>query len=95
MIEGIRDRFNELHVGFVRKGKHENRNELEFILDEMLRQGDIDPTEYKTLNIRLTEVEDLMTDKEKKEEEEVKKKKIWRMLRSSIWYYNIKNRWKI
>ena len=27
-IEGIRDRFNELYVGFVRKGKHENRNEL-------------------------------------------------------------------
>ena len=36
-IEGIRDRFNELYVGFVRKGKHENRNELEFLLDEMLR----------------------------------------------------------
>ena len=27
-IEGIRDRFNELYVGFVRNGKHENRNEL-------------------------------------------------------------------
>ena len=23
-VEGIRDRFNELYVGFVRKGKHEN-----------------------------------------------------------------------
>ena len=29
-IEGIQNRFNELYVEFVRKGKHENRNELEF-----------------------------------------------------------------
>ena len=36
----------------------------------MLRQGAIDPTEYTQLNTRLTEVEDLMTDKEQKEEEE-------------------------
>ena len=27
-IEGIGDRFNELYVGYVRKGKHENRTEL-------------------------------------------------------------------
>ena len=32
-VEGIQDRFNELYVEFVRKGKHENRNELEFLLD--------------------------------------------------------------
>ena len=57
-------------VGFVRKKKHENRNELEFLLDELLRQGAIDPTEYTQLNIRLTEAEDLTTDKEEKEEEE-------------------------
>ena len=35
-INGIQDRFNELYVEFVRKGKHENRNELQFLLDEML-----------------------------------------------------------
>ena len=64
-IEGIRDRFNELYVGFMRKGKHENRNELEFLLDELLRQAAIDPTEYTQLNTRLTEAEDLTTDKEK------------------------------
>ena len=40
-VEGIRDRFNELYVGFMRKGNHGNRNELEFLLDEMLRQGAI------------------------------------------------------
>ena len=69
-VEGIRDRFNELYVGFVRKKKHENRNELEFLLDELLRQGAIDPSEYTQLNTRLTEEEDLTTDKEEEEEEE-------------------------
>ena len=69
-IEGIRDRFNELYVGFVRKGKYENRTELEFLLDELLRQGAIDPTEYTQLNIGLTVKEDLTTDKEEKEETE-------------------------
>ena len=69
-VEGIRDRFNELYVEFVRKKKHENRNELEFLLDELLRQGALDPTEYTQLNTRLTEAEDLTTDKEEKEEEE-------------------------
>ena len=69
-VEGIRNRFNELYVEFVRKKKHENRNELEFLLDGMLKQGAIDPAEYTQLNTRLTEKEDLTTDKEEKEEEE-------------------------
>ena len=69
-VEGIRDRFNELYVGLVRKGKQESRNELEFLLDELLRQGAIDATEYTQLNTRLTEEEDLTIDKEEKEEEE-------------------------
>ena len=69
-VEGIRDRFNELFVGFARKGKHENRNELEFLVDELLRQGVIDPTEYTQLNTRLTEEEDLTIDKEEEEGEE-------------------------
>ena len=63
-IEGIRERFNDLFVEFVRKGKLENRSELEFLLDELLRQDAIDPTEYTQLNTRLTETEDLATDKE-------------------------------
>ena len=69
-IEGRQDRFNELYVGFVRKGKHENRNELEFLLDELLPQGAIDPTEYTQLNTGLTEEEDLTIDKEEEEEGE-------------------------
>ena len=51
----------------MRKGKHENQNELEFLLDELLRQGAVDPTEYTQLNTRLTEED---TDNEEKEEEE-------------------------
>ena len=69
-IEGMQERFNDLYVRFVREKKHENRNELEFLLDEMLRQGAIDPTEYKQLNTRLSEAEDQMIDKEEKAESE-------------------------
>ena len=69
-IEGIRDRFDELYVGFVREKRHENRNELEFLLDAMLRQGAIDHTEYTQLNTRLTQTEDLAIDKEETEGDE-------------------------
>ena len=85
-IEGIQDRFNELYVGFVRKGKHENRNELEFLLDDLLCQGAIDPTEYTQLNTRLTEEEDLMTDKEEKEEEEEEDEEEENMTNATIQY---------
>ena len=85
-VEGIRDRFNELYVGFVRKGKHENRNELEFLLDELLRQGALDPSEYTQLNTRLTEEEDLTTDKEEKEEEEEEDEEEENMTNATIQY---------
>ena len=85
-IEGIRDRFNELYVGFVRKGKHENRTELEFLLDKLLRQGAIDPTEYTQLNTGLTEKEDLTTDKEEKEEETEEDKEEENMMNAAIQY---------
>ena len=84
-IEGIRDIFNELYAGFVRKGKHENRTELEFLLDELLRQGVIDPTEYTQLNSGLTVKEDLTTDKEEKEETEENKEED-NMTNSTIQY---------
>ena len=42
---------------------------LEFLLDEMLRQGAIDPTEYTQLNTHLTSKEDQMIDNEEKDEE--------------------------
>ena len=84
-IEGIRDRFNELYVGFVRKGKHENRTELEFLLDELLRQGAIDPTEYTQLNTGLTVKEDVTTDKEEKKETEEDKEEE-NMINTAIQY---------
>ena len=51
-IEGVRDRFNQLYVEFMRHNKHEHTNELMFLLDEMLRQGAITPTEYATVEYK-------------------------------------------
>ena len=53
----------------MKHNKHEHRNELIFLLDEMLRQGAITPTEYTRLNTSLTEAADLRTDKVEKEED--------------------------
>ena len=55
-------------VEFMRH-KHEHRNELVFLLDEMLRQGAITPTEYTQLNTSLTEAADLKTDEAEKVED--------------------------
>ena len=68
-IEWVRDRFNKFHVEFMRHNKHEHTNELVFLLDEMLRQGAITPTEYTQLNTSLTEAADLRTDEAEKEED--------------------------
>ena len=68
-IEGVRDRFNELYVELMRHNKHEHRNELMYLLDEMLRQGAITPTEYTRLNTSLTEAIDFRTDEAGKEED--------------------------
>ena len=68
-IEGVPDRFNKLYVEFMRHNKHEDTNELVLLLDEMLRQGAITPTEYAQLNTSLTEAADLRTDEAEKEED--------------------------
>ena len=49
-MEGLRKRFPELYTQFMRQEKHEHRNELVFLLDELLRQRCIDREEYKILN---------------------------------------------
>ena len=41
-IKGLEKRFNERFVEFTRHGKHENRNELVALLDEMLRRDVIE-----------------------------------------------------
>ena len=40
-----------------------------FLLDEMLRQGAVTPTEYAQLNTSLTEAANLKTDEAEKEED--------------------------
>ena len=49
-MEGLRKRFHELYTEFTRQGKHEHRDELVFLLDELLWQQDIDREEYTILN---------------------------------------------
>ena len=66
-IEGVRDRFNAVYSEFMRYNKHEHRNELMLLLDEMLRRGAITPTEYTRLNTSITEAADLRTDEAGKE----------------------------
>ena len=67
-MEGLRKRFHELYTEFAREGKHEHRNELVFLLDELLRQGGVNRSEYKQLNNVLAE--SLGTGKEEEGEEE-------------------------
>ena len=45
-VDELRERFNELYAEFMCKGKHEHRNELVSILDELLRQSAITKDEY-------------------------------------------------
>ena len=49
--------------------KHEHKNELVPLPDEMLHPGAITPTEYAQLNTSLTEAADLRTDEAEKEED--------------------------
>ena len=41
-VDELSKRFNELFIEFIRQKKHEHRNELVFLLDELLRQEAID-----------------------------------------------------
>ena len=49
-VKGLEKRFNTRFVEFTRQGKHENRNELVALLDELLRRKAIERDEYKRLN---------------------------------------------
>ena len=40
-VEGLRKRFHELYTEFTRQGKHEHKNKLVFLSDELLRQQGI------------------------------------------------------
>ena len=54
-VDGRADRVNQLFKEFIRQGKHEHRNELVFLLDELLRQDDINRDEYVQVNNILAE----------------------------------------
>ena len=44
-VEGLRKLFHELYTKFTQQGKHEHRNEVVFLFDELLRQQGIDREE--------------------------------------------------
>ena len=49
-IQGLHNSFNKLFIEFTRGGKHEHRNELVFLLDELLSKNGIDNDKYQRLN---------------------------------------------
>ena len=54
-IDVLAERFNKLSKEFMRQEKHEHRNELVFLLDELLRQDGINRDEYAQYNNMLAE----------------------------------------
>ena len=54
-VDGLCKRLRKLWKEFTREGKHEHRNEIVFILDELLRQDGITQDEYTKLNNILAE----------------------------------------
>ena len=54
-IEGLCERLRTLWTEFTRQGKHEHRNEIVFLLDELLRQEGINRDDYNKLNNLLAE----------------------------------------
>ena len=59
----------------MRHGKHGHRNELVFLLDELLQQDGINRNEYKQLNTMLAESidEEMDIERDSEEEDELKK----------------------
>ena len=54
-VDGLYKRFKKLFCEFMRNGKHENRNEIVFLLDELLRQNGIPREAYTQVNNLLAE----------------------------------------
>ena len=69
-IEGLCEQFHTLWMEFTRQGKHNNRNEIVFLLDELLRQEGITRDEYAKLNNILAESVGSGIDAEKSPKEE-------------------------
>ena len=84
--EWLRKRFHELYTEFTLQGKHEHRNELVFLLDELLRKGGIIRVEYTQLNNILAEslVSGIESAEEDKAEDD--KGKLKKLIQSTIDY---------
>ena len=71
--EGLHKQFNKLFCEFIRKKKRENRNELVFLLEELLRQEAISQETYTQLNDKLA-LEESINEKYPDDEEDSSKK---------------------
>ena len=92
VVEGLQRRFHELYKEFTRQGKHEHRNEHEFLLDDLLRNDGINRERYTQLNNILAEslgsgIEEEETAEGKtNDEEKSRKEKDKTLIRSTTEY---------
>ena len=57
-VDGLGDRFNQQFTEFMWQGKHEHRNELVFLLNELLRQNGKTKTHVQNIFKRFADAED-------------------------------------
>jgi len=69
-VKELKERFNKLLREYDLESKYEHRNELVFLLDELLRREGIDRDEYKKLNNEIVSIAEKEEEEEEEEEEE-------------------------
>ena len=82
-LEGLTERFNKLIREYNLEKKYEHRNELVFLLDEMLRQNGISREEYEKLNNKIVEIAS-------REEKEIEDENIEKSTVKSIIQHDVK-----
>ena len=93
----LQARFDKLFREFMLEHKRENRNELVFILDELLRQKAISPLDYQTLSWSLAQslessgIDEKMDDEDEEEQEEIEVVDDFSRLVQSTTEYSIKH----
>ena len=86
-MEGLRKRLLELHTEYTRQGKHEHRNELGVLLDELLRQQGIERWIYNIgCGIADEEEDDDDDEEEEEEEDKMEVEMIKTLIQSTIEY---------
>ena len=68
-VDGLQKRFKKLYCQFMRHNQHQHRNELVFLLDELLRQDAISRETYTQLNYMLAQSLDGNKDENDDDEE--------------------------